>query len=95
MLAVAHKVWGNAHGHLEEGMQVKDGEGGVLRLGNVKVDLGWSNVMASIMDMFPSLVMTMADIMQWLSSYKCYGFGNMSLTLIKKERGMRSWADVV
>ena len=76
-------------------MQVKDGEGGVLRLGNVKVDLGWSNVMASIMDMFPSLVMTMADIMQWLSLYKYYDFGTVCPTVIKKESGERSWAVLV
>ena len=51
--------------------------------------------MASIMDMFPSLVMTMADIMQWLSLYKYYDFGTVSPTVIKKESGERSWAVLV
>ena len=38
-----HKVWGKDHVLLEEGIQHKDGKGGVFSLGYVKVgaDNGW------------------------------------------------------
>ena len=39
--------------------------------------------------------MTMADIVEWLSLYKCYDFATVSPTVVRKESGERSWTVVV
>ena len=98
VLADAHKTtkYGTkVMGFWRKECNLKMGQGDFFAWRNEKADVGRFLMTASILEKFPGFEMTMSDLVDWSSLYKCYGFSNVSPSVIKKESGLRSWVDVV